>query len=165
MLTGCWAAYVTKLEIDLPTNTELFGVDAIARLCNMESLKISGGSWVTDLLSSLSRSQEPKSDEGCWPNPRLISLTLVFRNAESYSPFGTSFLPTHASAVSDLVQKRWSQVADTAKDTSRLAALSSLVIRIPEELSDADSVEALASMACGSAKVLGYGVLRIISIE
>lgn len=164
-LIGRWATFVTKLEMNLPIGFRDVPIDGLEKLCNLEILKISGDSWVTGVLSFLSRPTEPLRDGGDWPCGKLISITVTFRTAGSYSRTGTSFLQAHASAISDLVQKRWNHVARAVNDTSKPAALSSLIVQVPEELTDADAVDALATMACQSAKILGHGVLRILSIE
>ncbi|KAG8999564.1 hypothetical protein FRB90_012046 [Tulasnella sp. 427] len=165
MTMGCWARFVVKLEMDLPKGYHNVPVDGIARLSNLEVLVMSGEAWVADALSVLSRrtEREPDRSMGEWPCPRLTSLDIAFLGAGGFT--GLAFLPTQAQAISKLVQCRWGDRVREEELGGSLSALSSLTIRVPDGLSDAPAIDALATLACRSAKVLGPGVIKFVSME
>lgn len=159
---GCCGPFVTRLDVDLRKELDRYPVETLGRLYSLESLKIHGGTWVRDVLDLISRPSAFDGEHEVWPCPKLSELEVGFRSPGNNGWMASRFHPGDGLAVQALVSTRWRGQMVEEGATSVVARLRSFKIWVPEAL-ESEGLDALASLVCTSARILGPNVVRVIS--
>ncbi|KAG8972195.1 hypothetical protein FRC05_010244 [Tulasnella sp. 425] len=160
---SCCGPLVARLNVDMRDELDTYPVEGLARLCNLQSLRVHGGSWVQSVLHFISRPLSTASEHEIWACPNLSDLDVGFRFPGKNGWMKSGFHPDDGLVLQRLVSTRWRGQDSETETPAEVARLDSLKVRVPETLEDEGDLDALASFACKSARILGPNVLRIVS--
>ncbi|KIO26395.1 hypothetical protein M407DRAFT_201737 [Tulasnella calospora MUT 4182] len=140
-----------------------YPVDTLGRLYNLESLRLHGGSWVREVLDLISRPSALEGEHGVWPCPKLGDLEVGFRSPGKNGWMASRFRPGDGLVLQSVVSARWGGQNGEEITPSAVVRLRSFRIQVPEALESEEDLDALASLACRCARILGPNVVRVIS--
>ncbi|KAG8999563.1 hypothetical protein FRB90_012045 [Tulasnella sp. 427] len=145
---GCCAPYIRKLDVDVRWKLDSTSMNSLERLCNLEILRLHGGSWVHDVLVLLSR----PDNRATWPCPQIKSLDVGLRKTWTNNWMRSRFTQEDAIVLQHLVSARWRDQPNQENTPAEVARLSCLIVHVPETLGDVDedtdNLDALVTFAC-----------------
>ncbi|KAG9047738.1 hypothetical protein FS837_001635 [Tulasnella sp. UAMH 9824] len=159
---GCCGPFITRLDVDMRQELDGYPVETLGRLYNLESLRLHGGAWVRDVLDIISRPSTFEGENEVWPCPKLSELEVGFRSPGKNGWMGSQFHPGDGLVLQSVISTRWGGQKVEEVATSAAARLCSFKIWVPEAL-EGEDLDALASLVCRSARILGPHVVRVIS--